>query len=338
MASVHSVLFILLNLIVFSNHLLGCTELPDVSPKFLWTAINMTLVENKIPWHCPKLVFHSNDSAAATSFGSPAFGSEYAGFVSNIFVCVTPEVDNEQEWEYAEQQLHLAALKQIHEKLDPCLVVISFVFNSTNDVTLLLNPVNVGNELQANASVSDLWYQDQEDPLEVDSDTDSVHHSYSLDHNMFSSKSSMKYKLRHRVADLLQYSTPVKARHLMLARLSMDMSDLRYCTRAAKYPVRLVPEWEMVLFDFFSEAHVIQGLFYDDKPPYVKVGKELGKWKWLCEDVIRRLELERQCRMNHDCLRELNPEYYEKKMWMSPPSGIKKRNDVSCKHGYRPRQ
>ena len=261
MAKIYSVYFILLTI----RPILG------ISSNFLWSVTNATLLEKKVPKYCPKVIFYNNATLANVTIGL-----DYEGIVENSFINIEETLEeNFSVWDEVESNLRWAANETIYNKWEPCIVVISLVFNSTQ-------------------------YEE--------------------------SFPKIRDELRHRLSDLFQYSTPVRTRHLVLMRVSEEFS---FCTKGPKYPSRLVPQWEMVLFDFFNEARVIQGLFHDDDEPYLKVTKELGKWKWFCEDIIERLEVEQICKKNETCLAE-NPGIGEWRPRFKP--------NPNCTLGFRPRQ
>jgi hypothetical protein len=139
----------------------------------------------------------------------------------------------------------------------------------------------------------------------------------------------LKARLRHRLSDLLSFSTPLRTRHLLLFRLEEEPAS---CNKGPKYPSRLVPAWERVLFDFFPEARVVQGLFHDSDEPYLRVTREAGKWKWFCEDTRERLRAETECRLNETCL-AAHPGIGEWNPRNPVPTDL-----ANCTLGFKPRQ
>lgn len=97
---------------------------------------------------------------------------------------------------------------------------------------------------------------------------------------------------------LLQWKTPIQARHLILVRLVETKEELTkdHGKKYTRYPTRLISIWEQVLFDHFREARVIQGaLEQTDGNGGNKVlisGKESGIWVWMCEEIVRRLKMQ----------------------------------------------
>lgn len=110
-----------------------------------------------------------------------------------------------------------------------------------------------------------------------------------------------KLALSQQLTLLLQYKTPITARHLILVRLVEKKEELTKChgKKYTRYPRRLVSIWEQVLYDHFREARVIQGALEEEGSDHqnkmLMSGKESGVWVWMCEEIIRRLEKRERC-------------------------------------------
>ena len=141
-----------------------------------------------------------------------------------------------------------------------------------------------------------------------------------------------KVAVSKQMVELFQYNTPVRNRHLFLVRLAEKEEELFDCTvfrGAADFPTRLMPMWEMVLFDFFTDARVIQGLMGEEEDKAknaLKVGRDPGLWLWLCNDIVGALEQKKECLAgghdSDDC-----------RIWAKVVDTL----DQSCVTGYSPR-
>lgn len=98
---------------------------------------------------------------------------------------------------------------------------------------------------------------------------------------------------------LLQWKTPIQARHLIFVRLVDSKEELTkdHGKKYTRYPTRLISIWEQVLFDHFREARVIQGVVEkgDGGNKVLISGKESGIWVWMCEEIVRRLKMQDGC-------------------------------------------
>jgi len=108
-----------------------------------------------------------------------------------------------------------------------------------------------------------------------------------------------KWNWSLQLAKMLQFRMPLRSRYLLLVRFASSPDEFGHCRKNnqpyLKYPRRLVPIWEQVLFDYFSEAKVLLAV---DGMKTVPTKKEEADFIWLCEEIMNLLDKEDQCKAN----------------------------------------
>jgi hypothetical protein len=108
----------------------------------------------------------------------------------------------------------------------------------------------------------------------------------------------VKLKQSYQMAKLLQFRTSIHQRYLVLVRFGHSPDEFGQCIKKwpyLKYPRRLVPIWEQVLFDYFKDARVLLAV---TGVSTVTTRKEEGNFIWLCDEVVKRLDEEDKCKAN----------------------------------------
>lgn len=245
----------------------------EYTPQFVWSAVNKSLEEDRL-----QIVDANNEKVRIKGCVRVALynhGSEqyiHSNHSGDGYVFVNATFDNFSTQQVMEEVK--TRINQInHGTCVPCIVIISLV--------------NVSSTQQ------EKFYRDVL-PQHL--------HTKTLDNDL---KQIEDYKLAvsNQFTKLLQYKTPIQARHLILVRIVQKTDELTKChgKKYTRYPRRLVSIWEQVLFDHFREARVIQGALEtspEGNPNKMLMsGKESGIWVWMCEEIIQRLELQESCEL-----------------------------------------
>jgi hypothetical protein len=106
-----------------------------------------------------------------------------------------------------------------------------------------------------------------------------------------------KFDYTLQMANLLQFKTPVNQRILILVRFGESQKDFGQCKKSIyqKYPRRLVPIWEQVLFDFFPYARAVHAVRTEK---LVQTRREESNYLWMCDDIIEKILAEENCIAN----------------------------------------
>ncbi|CAG7824361.1 unnamed protein product [Allacma fusca] len=234
-----------------------------ISPPFLWSTINTTIVRKTPvkdgdwnPSQCPRIVFHNNETLVAERelLGSKVVTIDLSSVnkpnftFPNLFLAkqFLQHENNHTIANWAEPSS--SGVKRTRRLYEPCVTVVSVV-NATD------------------MNFDKMWISGQ-------------------------------------LSQLLQYNTPVRNRHLILVRLAKEYDELFNCNTfkgSSDFPTRKMPLWEMLLFDFFTDAKVIQGLAVEHENKAkntLKVANDPGLWVWVCNDIIEVLERKKQCLAN----------------------------------------
>ena len=113
---------------VYSFFLVLLTIRPTlgITSNFLWSVTNATLTEKKVPRYCPKVIFYNNATLA-----NQTIGEDQAGIIQNAFINMEEVLeDNLSYWDDLLTGIRWASNETISNKLEPCIVVVSLVFNS----------------------------------------------------------------------------------------------------------------------------------------------------------------------------------------------------------------
>ncbi|CAL8072047.1 unnamed protein product [Orchesella dallaii] len=297
--------FLLIALFTFIAHFPLETQ-SYFTPHFVWSAVNKTLEEDRLTIvdtnneklkikSCTKVVLFNNGSEEYVT------GNDSKTFIHTKAILVDVTSLNFATWN---------VLQEVESRINetnpgtcvPCIVVVSLV--------------------------------------NVDAMEGALYKNKPIDQLIQDEKQIQDYKLNlsMQFTQLLQFKTPIQARHLVLVRLVKTKEELTKChgKKYTKYPRRLVSIWEQVLFDHFKEARVIQGATASGNSETILTsGKESGIWVWMCEEIIRRLDLLDRCKQHEEP--EHKCQEWEKNNSLSTAENVVKMRDRQQCGVYRPR-